>query len=74
MKSLSILSTSEIRDIFLALLCLSINVLMAYGMHNFSQSYVPDNPYLKISLIVFISFAFLLNISCFSKIFGKKSN
>lgn len=74
MKSLLILSTSEIRDIFLALLCLSINVLMAYGMHNFSQSYVPDNPYLKISLIVFISFAFLLNISCFNKIFGKKSN
>lgn len=74
MKSLSILSTSEIRDIFLALLCLSINVLMAYGMHNFSQSYVPDNQYLKIFLIVLISFAFLLNIFCFSKIFGQKSN
>lgn len=74
MKSLSILSTSEIRDIFLALLCLSINVLIAYGMHNFSQSYVPNDPYLKVSLIVVLSFAFLLNISCFNKIFGQKSN
>lgn len=74
MKSLSILSTSEVRDIFLALLCLSLNILMAYGMHNFSQAYVPDNPYLKISLIAVLSFAFLLNISCFNKIFGKKSN
>jgi len=74
MKSLSILSTSEVRDIFLTLLCLSLNILMAYGMHNFSQSYASNNPYLKVTLIVVLSFAFLLNIYCFNKIFGKKSN
>lgn len=74
MKSLTILSTSEVRDIFLALICLSINTIMAYGIHIFSQSYVTQNPLIKLVLIVILSGAFLLNIFYFNKLFGQKSN
>lgn len=74
MKSLTILSTSEVRDIFLALICLSINTVMAYGMHSFSQSYVTHNPLMQVVLVLILSGAFLLNIFCFNKLFGQKSN
>lgn len=68
MKSLSILSTPEVRDTVLAFLCLFVNSLISFGVHNISRLDEFGNLYAQIGLLIVLNFIILLNIYCFYKV------